>query len=69
MRETKNHYPQIIQETEEFLNLFPNFSFSELKEFFFKNYQSDDLDERKFSNSLRMGFFRFNDYSDNLSYS
>ena len=69
MKSTTHHYPQIIREAEEFLNLFPNLSFIEMKDFFFNNYQSNSLDERKFSNSLRMAFFKFNDYSDNLSYS
>ena len=69
MKESIHHYPQIIKDSEEFLNLFPNLSFIEMKDFFLKNYQSQSLDEKKFINSLRFGFFRFNDYSDNLSYS
>ncbi len=69
MRESIHHYPQIISESEEFLNLFPNLSFNEMRDFFFSHYNHSDLDEKKFSNSLRLGFFKFNDYSDNLSYS
>ena len=69
MRETLHHYPQIISESEEFLNLFPNLSFIEMRDFFMNNYNHSDLNEKKFLNSLRMSFFKFNDYSDNLSYS
>ena len=69
MKETNHHYPQIIHESEEFMNLFPNLSFSEMRDFFLNNYQSQSFDKKKFINSLRLGFFRFNDYSDNLSYS
>ncbi len=69
MRETTHHYPQVISESEEFLNLFPNLTFIEMRDFFMNNYNHSDLNEKKFINSLRMSFFKFNDYSDNLSYS
>ena len=69
MTETQNHYPQVIAESCEFASIFPSLSFQEIKSFFHSHYDNkDSLDETKFNNSLRMGFFKANDYSANLKY-
>ena len=68
MKATKHHYPQIIQESEEFLSIFPSISYKEMESFFLKNYGIKGLDEKKMKNSLRMGFFSHNEFSNNLNY-
>ena len=69
MTETKHHYPQLINEALEFLNVFPNLTYQEMETFFFQNYGlKDQMDPTKMKNSLRMGFFKFNDCEANLTY-
>lgn len=70
MTETKHHYPQVIQETVEFLGMFPTLEFSDLHKFFTSHYDSvGELDPKRFKNSLRFGYWKFHNFSDNLSYS
>ena len=70
MTETTHHYPQVIQETVEFLAMFPNLSFTDLHKFFSENYDSvEDLDNKRFKNSLRFGYWKFHNFTNNLSYS
>ena len=69
MTETLNHYPEIIRDSHQMMEIFPHLEFSELKEFFLSHYDFSGMDERKILNSLRLGFFKGNDFSSGLSYS
>ena len=68
MKETKFHYPQIIRESVEVLSIFPSLTYKELETLFTENYGIEGLDDKKMKNSLRMGFFTHNDFSDGLDY-
>ena len=69
MTETKHHYPQVIEETVQFLSMFPNLEYTDLYQFFISNYDLvDSLDLKRFKNSLRFGYWKFHNFSDNLSY-
>ena len=69
MTETKHHYPQLVSETYDFCGMFPNLTFQQVSEFFTSNYDNvSSMDKTKFNNSLRLGWFKFNDYKNNLDY-
>ena len=70
MDQTKNHFPQVIQEVYETLELFPNLKFTQLRELFTTNYQNQEVVTTKhFQNSLRFGYWKFHNFEGNLSYS